>query len=147
MFKKVSYLFHMAYKQLFKYKVLILFVFLYLLYFYVFHNGETNCIIKRTIGIPCMGCGMSRAFAELFSLNISEAFYYHPLVFIVPFIVLVFLLQETKFFSKFYHSRIFWGVILSLFVIIYIIRMILYFPHTEPMDYYSNPLIIRILIN
>lgn len=93
-----------------------------------------------------MGCGMSRAFGYLVTFNFSNAFYYHPLVFIVPFVVLVFLLQETKFFGKLYHSKTFWGSILSLFVIVYIIRMILYFPHTDPMDYYNNPLIFKILI-
>ena len=119
---------------------------MYLVYFFIFHNGETNCLVKRIIGIPCMGCGMSRAFISLISFNFAEAFYFHPLVFIVPFIVAVFLFQETKFLGKIYRSKIWWSSILLLFVIVYIIRMFVYFPHTEPMDYYSNPLIFRILI-
>ena len=144
MTEKISYLFKIVFKQLFKYRYFVLFFILYITYFYIFHNGETNCLIKRTIGIPCMGCGMSRAFAYLLQFNFTEAFHFHPLVFLVPFIVLVFLLQETKFFGMFYQSKTFWGFILSLFVVVYIIRMILYFPHTEPMEYYSNPLIFRI---
>jgi len=91
-----------------------------------------------------MGCGMSRAFAYMIQFNFIEAFHFHPLVFLVPFIVLVFLLQETKIFGMFYKSKTFWGLVLSLFVVVYIIRMILYFPHTEPMEYYSNPLIFKI---
>ena len=146
MTKKISYLSKLAFKQLLIYRYFILFFIIYFSYFYIFHSDETNCLIKRTIGIPCMGCGMSRAFVYLFSFNFSQAFFYHPLVFIIPFIILVFLLQDTMFFGKLYHSKIFWGSILSLFVVVYIIRMALYFPHTEPMDYYGNPLIFRILI-
>jgi len=145
--KKIVYLFKLAFKQISKYRFFVIFFISYISYFYIFHNGETNCLIKRTIGIPCVTCGMTRAFTNLILFNFSEAFRYHPLVFTVPFIVLVFLLQETDFFGKFYHSKIFWGIMLSLFVIVYIIRMILYFPHTEPMEYYSNPLIFRILNN
>ncbi len=89
---------------------------------------------------------MSRAFIYLISLDFKQAFYYHPLVFIVPFIIAVFLFHETKFMSRLYHSKIWWSAILSLFVIVYIIRMILYFPTTEPMDYHSNPLILRIFL-
>jgi len=143
--KKVLYLLKVSYEQLYKYKHFLLLFILYISYFYFFHNGETNCLVKRTIGIPCMGCGMSRAFVYMITFNFVDAFHFHPLVFIVPFIVVVFLLQETPFFSKFYHSRLFWGSILLLFIVVYIIRMILYFPHTAPMDYYGNPLILRIL--
>ena len=144
MTEKIGYLIKLAYKQIFKFRYFILFFILYLSYFYIFHNGETNCLVKHTIGIPCMGCGMSRAFYYMITLDFVQAYRFHPLVFIVPFVVLVFLLQETKLLGKFYHSRLFWGFILSLFVVVYIIRMILYFPHTEPMDYYSNPLIFRL---
>ena len=129
---------------MYKYKHFLIIFILYISYFYIFHNGDTNCLVKHTIGIPCMGCGMSRAVVYMVTLKFAKAFQYHPLVFILPFIVLVFLFQETKFFAKLYYSKLFWGSILILFVVVYIIRMILYFPHTAPMDYYSTPLIFRI---
>ncbi|HIZ16758.1 MAG TPA: DUF2752 domain-containing protein, partial [Firmicutes bacterium] len=40
----------------------------------------TTCLIKSTIGVPCPGCGMTRATLELLSGNISAALHYHPLV-------------------------------------------------------------------
>jgi len=145
--KEISYLFKLAFKQISKYRFFVIFFVLYLTYFYFLYPGETNCLVKRTIGIPCMTCGMTRAFENLFMLNIKEAFYFHPLFLLVPFIGLVFLLQETMFFGKFYHSKLFWGIILLAFIVVYIIRMIMYFPNTEPMEYYSNPLIFRFFNN
>jgi len=143
----MNYLFNIAIKELFKFKYFILFFIVYLAYFFIFHHDETNCLVKLTIGIPCMTCGMSRAFVSLIFLDFKQAFHFHPLIFIVPFIFTVLLFRETKFMGKIYHSKIWWSTILLLFVVVYIIRMFLYFPHTGPMDYYSNPLILRILLS
>lgn len=44
----------------------------------------TGCPIHRLTGVPCPGCGMSRALFSLVKLDFAGAWYYHPLVFFLP---------------------------------------------------------------
>ena len=48
----------------------------------------TGCPIYRLTGIPCPGCGMTRALLRLLSLDFAGAWYYHPLVFVIPLAIL-----------------------------------------------------------
>jgi hypothetical protein len=94
------------------------------------------CIFKHTLGIPCPGCGMTRAFIHLFHLDIEGALYYHPLFFLVPIIFGIFLFRKKiPFFEKLCKNNYLIGSILGLFLIVYLYRMIVLFPSTPPMDY------------
>ena len=47
-----------------------------------------SCVIRLLTGIPCPGCGLSRAYLALLHGHVVEAFYYHPLFFVVaPFLL------------------------------------------------------------
>ena len=50
-----------------------------------------GCPIKWLTGISCAGCGMTRAVICALRLDFVRAFDYHPLVFLMPFCVLLFL--------------------------------------------------------
>ena len=43
-----------------------------------------NCPIRSLTGIPCPGCGMSRAWLSALRLDILGAFRYHPMFWSVP---------------------------------------------------------------
>jgi hypothetical protein len=47
-----------------------------------------GCPIRALFGIPCPGCGLSRAWWEAIRLNFSAAFRYHPLWLPAPFLLL-----------------------------------------------------------
>lgn len=128
-------------KNLKEYYIFIIIIILYLLAFQVFDPHGTNCLIKRATGIPCMGCGMTRATYYLITLDIKQAFFFHPLVFIMPLIVSTFLLKGYGIFQILFKSKLYWTVIIALFIIVYIIRMYLYYPNTEPMDHYFGLII------
>lgn len=112
---------NMLYNTLMK-KYIIILIFAVLLFL-----GGYACPIYNTIGIPCPGCGMTRAYKLLFSGKIYDAFIMHPLFLLPPF----FLIKPLR--KK-------WYLILAtiLFIIVYIIRMTTMFPHTPPMDYNYN---------
>ena len=38
-----------------------------------------GCPFRIITGIPCPGCGMTRAFTSLFHFDLTRAFLYHPL--------------------------------------------------------------------
>lgn len=40
---------------------------------------DVPCPVKYLTGISCAGCGMSRALLSALRLDLSAAFYYHPL--------------------------------------------------------------------
>ena len=45
-----------------------------------------GCPIRRITGIPCPGCGMTRAFVSLIEFDFSAAFYFHP---VFPLVILM----------------------------------------------------------
>lgn len=100
------------------------------------------CYFKSLTGIPCPGCGLTRAYLALFKGNLSKAFFYHPL-FIVPVIVLLYFIIPKFKNSK--HNSIFVSAICIIFIGTYIVRMILFFPHTSPLDFDSNALFPKII--
>lgn len=80
-----------------------------------------TCPIKFITGISCAGCGMTRAWIALLHLDIKGAFYYHPLFFLPPFAVILFLLK-SNINKKLYTFLIF--TIICLFAIIYVFRLV-----------------------
>lgn len=97
------------------------------------------CIIMSTYGLPCPACGLTRAYGALLRFEVLEALWWHPLFWFVPIIFGVALYKyvfigknNPKWFKIFI-----WGS-LVVFIAVYAVRLILYFPHTEPMT--LNPL-------
>ena len=92
------------------------------------------CLFKSTVGIPCPGCGMTRAVENLFEGHFALATRYHPLVWLLfPLLTFIAVLY-FKGVSKDVIQKIVLGACF-LMVGVYIVRMILYFPHYAPMDF------------
>ena len=100
-----------------------------------FLGGHTFCWVKGLIGIPCPGCGLTRAYLSLLHCDVPAAFRFHPLFPVIPFIAVVILLRKKKFFSKIHRSWLFWNGMLAVFLLLYVFRMFLFFPSAEPMTF------------
>lgn len=85
-----------------------------------FHIAGIGCPIRFFTGISCPGCGMTRAVLALLRLDFAAAFYYHPLVYVLPIAFLDFLFQK-RIPYKFYKILIF--TFIGFFVTIYIVRL------------------------
>ncbi len=86
-------------------------------------------MFRRVTGLPCLTCGMSRAWLCALRLDFAGAFFWHPLFWTVPLIALALI---------FFGARRRWvrrGLIacLFLFAVVWVVRMLLLFPHTPPM--------------
>ncbi len=79
-----------------------------------------TCPIRYLTGISCCGCGMSRAWINALQLNFAEAFSYHPLFFLPPVCLIVWLVQD-HIPRKVYTG--FWAVCVVLFFLVYFVRM------------------------
>ena len=59
-----------------------------------------RCLFLQFFGIPCPGCGMTRALLCLLRLDLRGAAAYHPMVFALPLMYLYFLLSGRLFRQK-----------------------------------------------
>ncbi|NLA71571.1 MAG: DUF2752 domain-containing protein [Clostridiaceae bacterium] len=108
------------------------------------------CFFSSVFGIPCAGCGSTRAFTLLLEGNFKEALRMHPLILVsltiliaVPTYGLIKLIAKKR--GKDFHFplspraiNILFFSLAALYLTVYIVRMILYFPHTEPMCFNHN---------
>lgn len=54
--------------------------------FFVMKRTGIGCVFLYFLGIPCPGCGMTRALLALLRLDLAAAFSYHPLIFVMPYV-------------------------------------------------------------
>lgn len=99
---------------------------------------DTSCLVKNLIGIPCPGCGMTRAYLRLLHFDISGAFFMHPLFLLPPAFPFIFLIKDRRLKAIVLYSLI------SVYIGAYIYRMLVYFPHTQPMDFNKSCLILKL---
>ena len=81
-----------------------------------------KCPMKMIFGIPCAGCGLTRAMLSFFSGNIEQAIAYHPLFFLVG-TELVYLIFRRHFKLNSKTELAILIVTLILFIVTYIYRM------------------------
>ena len=98
--------------------------------------SDTVCIFRGYLGIPCPGCGMTRAWLAVFDGDIPRAFFFHPLFWLVPLATFVWILRnKNTFCQKLLQSRLVFSLTVGAVLLVYLARMVLYFPHEVPMDY------------
>lgn len=108
----------MAGKGLYKVIILIAVSGIILLVFY-------HCPFLYFFGIPCPGCGMTRALIAAARLDFKAAFYYHPLFFVIIIAAVYMLLKLTGrvSVSKKAENNLLKAICI-LFITVYIIRVL-----------------------
>ena len=84
------------------------------------HFVGLGCPIKALTGVSCAGCGMTRAWLAALSGNLGAAFAFHPLFWVVPPAVLVFLLRRRL--PRRLVTALGWAVCIA-FVAVYAVRL------------------------
>lgn len=97
----------------------------------IFKLNLLACPVYKLLGIPCPTCGMTRSYLALLDGDIKLAFMYHPLFLLVPVVILLFIFSEFINPKKY---KIIMYTILGLFILVYVVRMILFFPTGEVMN-------------
>lgn len=117
-----------------KWSLIIIFVLIAIVSIFVDRNfgGKSICLFYNTYGVACPSCGMTRAYISLLHGDIYRAFYFHPLFWAVPFLLIFFKNKKCFYF------------IAALFFIVWIVRMFLYFPVREPFNFNYNALFPRV---
>ncbi len=102
---------------------------------------DAGCIFYKVTGIPCPGCGSTRAYLAAAQFHFREAFQMHPLWPLTVPLLLVSIWKEGNPFGKRKWNALFYGLVAVLYVGTYIIRMALLFPDTPPMLFNENALL------
>ena len=96
---------------------------------------DSLCWLQALFGVPCPGCGSTRAAIALFHGHFSEAFAFHPLIplslAILPYAAFRDTLRQRWPVKP--AEKIAAMCAVSLYLIVYVIRMVFLFPHTQPM--------------
>ncbi|MCU0848598.1 MAG: DUF2752 domain-containing protein [Spirochaetes bacterium] len=103
------------------------------------------CYLKGLVGLPCPGCGLTRAMISLFEFDFVGAFYWHPLFILVFLLAGIILLKKRRPFNTLYSSDAFWYSVLFIFITVWIIRMAVLFPDRPPMDFNRSALLMKVL--
>ena len=96
----------------------------------------SSCTLRSSFGLPCPGCGMTRAYASLFSLDICGAFVWHPMFWAGPVVIAAWVYKEyikIKYPGRrvrFFEPLV--GIIGSLLILTFAVRAVFLFPHSEP---------------
>lgn len=82
----------------------------YLLLVTILYFLGVPCIFQTLLGIPCPGCGMTRAILSALRLDLKAAFLYHPMFWSMPILYLYFLLDKGIFPKKLWNRLLLWGI-------------------------------------
>ena len=132
----MSKIFERVMKDLKKYWIPFTFIGLYIILYNLILGG--TCPIRLVFGIPCPGCGVTRALVLLVKGDFVGAFKMHPFVYVVILLaglyaVNAYILGKS---CKWLEKPVMAVGILA--ISFYIYRMMTLFPDTEPMVSYFD---------
>ena len=85
-----------------------------------------GCPFRNLTGIPCPGCGMTRAWFAFLRLDILTAFHYHPMFWSVP-VLLGYCCFDGRLFRGNWINYGLLGLITFGIVVHYIVVLVAYF--------------------
>ena len=99
-----------------------------------------ECPFKKVFHIYCAGCGMTRMFKSIFSLEICQAFRYNPLMFIYFIVFIIYaIMNSVRYILGKEFKRISFKVVM-IFVIVAFIFMVM---RNIPLFSYLKPIKVK----
>lgn len=83
-----------------------------------------GCPFRFLLGVPCPGCGITRACQAVLHLDFAGAFYYHPLFWLLPPAFVYVILGKTPLLGSRERERFFLGGLIGLTLAVYVFRLI-----------------------
>lgn len=104
-------------------RLIILGIFIGVLLFWVMMDWP--CLFRAVTGIPCIGCGLSRAWLAALQLDLASAFRYHPMFWSIPLLILL-AFFDGKLFRKALWNRLLLILLTAGLAVCYLIRFVVY---------------------
>ena len=109
---------------------------IFVIYYLLVHLFRAAfCPFLNMTGIPCAGCGMTRAFLFVLRGEFARAAYINPMVYVlIGFVLYCGYFRYLKG-TKIKGFRYVFGSLVVMMLIFYVVRMYLYFPDRIPYTY------------
>ena len=129
-----------------KYKLYFLVMLAFILY-YVVTNHLFGYISPSMIilGLPCPGCGLTRAGVLFFTGQFQQSFVMHPLFVPVLIFVICLVVCELIWPNKLKYMQIPAVLLICTSLIVYVLRMVFLFPDYPPMVVNENAILFDII--
>ncbi len=105
----------------------------------------TNCISVWLTGMPCPGCGLTRAGLAVLRFDFVEAWEMNPFIYAIGVYVVVVLIYRYLFNKKWKFVNMCGIIIAIAMCIYYIYRMKNGFPTEKPVDYHQHNLLTQLI--
>lgn len=103
------------------------------------------CPFFDGLGFSCPGCGFTSAIIAALKLNFTDAFFHHPL-FLIGFIFPIYYGYANFLIPKKPKSyKIVIGIIISLFIVIYVLRIFNVLPNTAELGFNPDSVFMKLL--
>lgn len=123
--------------------ILSLLIIIIMLIFFLYLNKNYGfyipCLFHKLTNLYCPGCGITRCIVSLLKGNISEAFKYNRLAFILlPFLTIYFIYKIYRYLTNSQDKiikkipNIIWIILLIITILFGILRNIKYFTFLRP---------------
>jgi hypothetical protein len=97
---------------------------------YLFNGQISLCLFKNLTGIQCPLCGMTRAGYEMMHIRILSALRLNPVVFFLPLLMIIEIINDLFPSLILKRIRIFMAVLsLAGLIVLFIVRIIQQFTH------------------
>ena len=93
---------------------------------FVWWRKDWGCLLQRNTGIPCPGCGLTRAWLAAVKLDFAAALSWHPMFWSVPALVW-FLFYDLEPLGSRRWNRWILGLILAGWALAYGWKLVTYF--------------------
>lgn len=103
------------------------------------------CINVAITGFPCPGCGMTRGAIYLLQGQFQRAFEINPAVYLWVGLIIYFLFCRYILHKDATGIKWMLGVVLVLTIVLFVYRMILYFPDRPPLSYTRGRIFERVI--
>lgn len=103
------------------------------------------CPFDKIFGIPCPACGFTRAWQSVLQLNITQAFYYHPLFWLpIPLVIYYIYVQYIAKEVPRNYQRILY-ITVGIIVIVYILRWLGWIPFSYQLEFNQQAWLVHFL--
>lgn len=123
-----------------RYVILVLAVYFFLAWNFFY----SSCPFVMVTGLPCPGCGLSRAGFCLLQGEFADAWYLNPFIYGIAFLAAAFVIRRYVLQKEVRSLQKWLILLLAGMLVFYIYRMSRYFPGEPPMSYYPGNLLNRI---